>query len=342
MVNSSGTMVLRSGEEEAPSGEDTGEIDELSTTRQIVSPAPPTLEADILLAVERTVEDSAAGRDIEEAENDLAAVAVAVAVEIEPVAFADLESPRHDQNRAAFISVTVTKETRETKLGIALQESEGELEIYSISKECGLLLDSPLRAGDKVRSINNFRCSSWDPDKAMLRLKEIEGPLTIIVQNDGGDPNLVEAVVVKPSPDSKVGVGFMLMRETLAIGSINPEGLFANSVVNIGDQIISINSNPCSYLDDPVNAVTIVKNTLKNVTIVAQRQYQTGVVVSRHSFCSTTSSRRPQTPKLDDAATGHGKNKGIRIYTGCLIAAGIIATAVFAIFRGQQESEEDF
>ena len=288
-------------------------------------------------------------------------VPVAVGREIEPeiivddLEYQDVRLQEYIQSRPAFISVTVIKNTINDRLGIALREVNGELEIFSISSDgllgCGNGNDandgchihhetvSPLRPGDKLMSINNFRCSTWDPHKAIQKLKDIVGSLTIIVQHTQGNPNLVAAMVVKPTIESKVGIGFgkMTHQEYLAVGSINPDGYFANSVLNIGDRIVSINGSPCQNLE-PDNAVTVVRSSPKFVTFVALRQYMTGVVVSRHSFRSTTSSIKTTStfyrPRLV-SAIDHGSNKSFAMYI-VLIVIAFCASAFWAINRVEQ------
>lgn len=265
---------------------------------------------------------------------------IALGREIEPEIIVDLEyqAPQYPQSRPAFISVTVTKTTEEERLGIALREVNGELEIFSISDD-GLLSASPLQPGDKLMSINNFRCSTWDPHKAIQKLKDSIGSLTLIAQHHQGDPNLVAAMVVKPKEDSKVGIGFGKIDRFLAVGSINPEGYFANSVLNIGDRIVSINGSPCGRLE-PEYAVTVVRSSPSHVTFVALRQYMTGVVVSRHSFRSTCSSARSFYPGLV-SAMDHGSNRSFAMYM-VLIVLAFCATAFFAIHLLEQTEKAKF
>jgi hypothetical protein len=263
-------------------------------------------------------------------------VPVVVGVEIEPEVLVDLEyqEPRHAQNRAAFISVTVVKDSQEARLGIALREVDGTLEIFSIS-DGGLLSDSPLEAGDRLLSINNFRCGIWDPHKAIQRLKDITGTLTIIAENKQGDPNLVASMVSKRTLDTTVGIGFMKVNHTLSVGSINPDGLFANSVLNIGDRILSINNAACSHLE-PENAVLVVQNADSHVTFVALREYKRGVVVSRHSFRSTCSSARSYQSRLA-SAIDHGTDRPIPFFV-FIVALASLAIGFFVVGHFEKQA----
>jgi hypothetical protein len=281
-----------------------------------------------ILHVDSHVDININDRQLDETEQGL--VAVGKELVPEAVAVPEEHMPQHAQNRAAFISITVEKETKDTKLGIALREFDGELQIYSVA-EHGILSGAPFRPGDKLRSINNFRCSQWDPSKAMAKMKEMEGVLTIIVQHDHGDPNLVEAMVKKPRRDCKVGIGFMSLRHFLAIGSINPEGYFACSVLNVGDRVISINGNLCCQMN-PDDAVTLVKGIDDHVRFIAQRANKTGIVMSRHSFRSTASSIHSRA--IDEtrllSAIDHGSKRSYAFFAMLIIVS---FAAVYAIQR---------
>ena len=68
---------------------------------------------------------------------------------------------------------------------------------------------------------------------------------------------------------------------SLEISSINPNGLFANSVLNIRDIIISVNKNPVYTKHmTPFEIVHYLKNNCPEyVTIVTKTSHSTGVVV---------------------------------------------------------------
>ena len=292
--------------------------DDRSDSSHMLTMTPEILEIDPVV--------NNSDQQLDEAEQGLVAVGVELLPEAVAVPEESFAWPQQTQNRAAFISITVEKQSKDTKLGIALREFDGHLQIFSIA-ENGVLSGAPFRPGDTLQSINNFRCSLWDPSKAMNKLKEIEGPLTIIVQHNQGDPNLVEAMVKKPSRDCKVGIGFMSLRHFLAIGSINAEGYFACSVLNVGDRVISINGNLCCQMS-PDDAVTLVKNVDDSVRFICQRASKTGIVVSRHSFRSTASSIRTLDEPRLLSAIDHGSKRSYTFYAFLIIVAFSVVYAI--------------
>ena len=292
--------------------------DDRSDNSHMLTMTPEILEVDPVV--------NNTDQQLDEAEQGLVAVGVELLPEAVAVPEESFAWPQQTQNRAAFISITVEKQSKDTKLGIALREFDGHLQIFSIA-ENGVLSGAPFRPGDTLQSINNFRCSLWDPSKAMNKLKEIEGPLTIIVQHNQGDPNLVEAMVKKPSRDCKVGIGFMSLRHFLAIGSINAEGYFACSVLNVGDRVISINGNLCCQMS-PDDAVTLVKNVDDSVRFICQRASKTGIVVSRHSFRSTASSIRTLDEPRLLSAIDHGSKRSYTFYAFLIIVAFSVVYAI--------------
>lgn len=113
-----------------------------------------------------------------------------------------------------FISVAIHKPTVETRFGISFANPMGkELIILSISDQ-SLLRKTPLKAGCIVHLINDIPTLLYTHAMAM---------------------------VFKPTPRSALGLAFQSTGECLSLSSrIASDGLFVNSVLNEGDQVIAI------------------------------------------------------------------------------------------------------
>jgi hypothetical protein len=182
----------------------------------------------------------------------------------------------------AFTSVMLFKPSQQTKLGIRLINTDGILQVSSILSD-GILCSSPVKEGFIILSINSRRCKGWEASRALSVLKEAQGKLNIVTQNPNGDPQYVEAMVIKDSMQSTIGVTFKRTQGgKLRLGYIDPDGMLAESVLNKGDYVMAINSVPCQYLEAN-DAARLVRQAPKTVTILNKTQRSTGVVVSRIS-----------------------------------------------------------
>ena len=89
-------------------------------------------------------------------------------------------------------------------------------------------------------------------------------------------------MITKPTPDSRVGIGIQIIDGHLSVSSIDPDGLFAEGILNIGDKIVSIGDIPCSCMDS-TSAIELIRNEKSTVTIVAWTEAEAGLVVATGS-----------------------------------------------------------
>jgi C-terminal processing protease CtpA/Prc len=188
-----------------------------------------------------------------------------------------------DGSRAEFLSATVLKTTGDAMLGIGLMEhQDGTIYISRLLPE-GPLGQSPFRVGDKLLSINTKGSDYLDRVTAAALLRALEGTITIVAQNVGGDPKLVETMVEKAKPDSIVGIGLTCsIHGSLEVTKVIASGLFAHSLVSIGDRVISINKIGCNRISAR-SAVVIIRNSPRSVTFLAETHADTGVVLAASS-----------------------------------------------------------
>jgi C-terminal processing protease CtpA/Prc len=186
----------------------------------------------------------------------------------------------------SFVSVMVHKSNGDAKLGITLENSNDDDESLSIGRilDNGLLSTSPLQPGYKVFAINNIQCTNWSKKSAGEYLRCAEGNVSIVAQNPyaGSSSCYVQVMAYKSSPRASIGVSFKTHNhggESLKIGNISPESIFATSVLNSGDDVISINHVPCQHMR-PSEAVGIVKGATDAVTILAKPHFTTALVLS--------------------------------------------------------------
>ena len=137
------------------------------------------------------------------------------------------------RGRAEFISVTICKSQADMVLGISLEKNSdnGQVRVTELLPD-GIFSRSPLRVGDFVMSVNGKSCLEMEAGQVDGLLRMMTGTITIVAQNIGGNSNLVETMVEKPSPDALVGLSLRRnAREKLEICRVRADGLFAHSLL---------------------------------------------------------------------------------------------------------------
>jgi len=202
----------------------------------------------------------------------------------------------HEQNqsfferRAEFISASLIKPTAETPLGFDLTSNKNaEISISSI--EAGSLISrTPFRVGDRLLSVNNKRCYVMKVGDIVKFIASLTGDVTIVVHHVGGDPNLVESMITKPSLEHRCGLGLASAEyQHLKIANIDADGLFFQTLLNVGDHVISINGMQCAFSGAPA-AGEMISEAGKYITIKARTLMETGVVVAALSSNNSTGS----------------------------------------------------
>jgi len=192
------------------------------------------------------------------------------------------ENSRNFGSRAEFISVALIKPSVETELGLSLSGTGGGIFISGMTSS-GLIAESgaPVNVGDRLISVNNISCDRMDHKRAAKLLRRSSGTIVIVARNPkGGNVLLVESMITKPSPTHQSGIGFSSAESSqVNISNIFADGLFAQSLLSIGDEVLSINGLPCRQLN-PSAVADIVRSAEKYLTVVAKKFQGNGVVIA--------------------------------------------------------------
>jgi len=194
-----------------------------------------------------------------------------------------MTTTRKRRRRAAYLSATVIKEAKDTKLGMGIAKVRGVLQVTSLRPGC-LLADAPFQKGDKLISVNHIPCAKKSVASVAALLKNTTGVLTVVVENQDKediDPELVESMILKTTPATRTGLGVAEdnTAQQVKISSINPKGLFSESLLSRRDRILSINNTPCDHLE-PTDVAKLICSAETVVTIVARRKMDSAAVVA--------------------------------------------------------------
>jgi hypothetical protein len=220
----------------------------------------------------------------------------------------------------AYYSVMVVKPTLDMQLGIQFKEVNGMAVISHIAPGSMVATSTPLRIGLAILSINNTHCTTPQQDNEPIKdsavwgsiflfraaaseapvlresetkktvvteayrlLREAQGELVLVAQDlsDTADPNYVHASATKLDPRAPLGIVFGSSNGSLYITSVQPTGIFASSVLNPDDRVLSMNNVPCRHFTI-TDAVAFVRDeSRETISIVACRSHSTCVVVSQ-------------------------------------------------------------
>ena len=193
--------------------------------------------------------------------------------------------------KPAVICATVYKPTSNANVGITVEKVHNVLKVSSV-EDNSLFKQSPLRAGDEVVSVNRVHCELRDVAFVTSLIQRSLSTVFIVARKAGGNPNLVSVMITKPTPLSRVGIGFDNVGHSLRIATIDSSGLFAGTSLGIGDVCVSIEGISCDGLD-LISAMNLLKHSRTTVTIVAKKDHPADAGPSLISAVATLEEERP-------------------------------------------------
>ncbi|CAB9509764.1 expressed unknown protein [Seminavis robusta] len=197
--------------------------------------------------------------------------------------------------RAEFISVTFYKARRDDLLGVTFDPKAMDIRITGIVDN-SLASDSPLRVGDRVLSVDSKDCANdkMNGEGVARILQRATGNVTLVLHNAGGDADLVESMIMKSNKDEKIGLSLKADHSltSVLVSDIKDGSKFANSLLNAGDVVMTVNGNTAGHLG-PEAAADMIRTSPSRVTILAKTLRDTGVVVAQLSDRHVLNSSQP-------------------------------------------------
>ncbi|CAB9518027.1 expressed unknown protein [Seminavis robusta] len=230
------------------------------------------------------------------------------------------------QRRAEFISATISKPSKNTPIGLELIDKDDNVIISAISPG-SLTSHTPFHVGDRLLSVNTKRCYILESKDITKHLDSLEGSITIVVHNQEGDPNLVESMITKPVDESRCGLGLVSAgQRRLRVSQIDADGLFFDSLLNVGDPILSINGENCEFCD-AADAGEMIARAGRIITIKAKTLLETGVVVAAFSVNNSIGSTIP--PQVINAmnraqANEPSMNQVMGLFLSVILMIGVV------------------
>lgn len=191
------------------------------------------------------------------------------------------------------------KESKDSTVGISFRQERPD-DPVTISRNTGLFANTDLKVGMEVESINGATVDGMTRLKAISMIKEAEGQLTVVGKavKDGA-----VAVVFKETRDQKCGISFKqdVRSHPVTVSNIGQDGLFANTDLKVGMQVMSVNNVVVEDLDKS-QAISLLKVAEGKVVVV-------GGAPPKNSALSSSGSNGVVPPPGVGAGGQWGKNK---------------------------------
>jgi predicted metalloprotease with PDZ domain len=168
----------------------------------------------------------------------------------------------------AVITGTVTKDTKEDKVGIAFTQATNEAPlIIKLIREESLFSHTELQPGLLVISVCGIDVVGQTAKDAADLLRNAEGEVTVVAANVKRG---VVATADKETADQSVGVSMKKDTKSgvVVISQVVDGGLFDETGLAKGMSVVAINGYPCPSTTK--DAIMIIKETVGKLSIVAE------------------------------------------------------------------------
>ncbi|CAJ1965369.1 unnamed protein product [Cylindrotheca closterium] len=208
---------------------------------------------------------------------------------------------------------TVFKESKDQTVGIAFKQEHPDHPV-TISRNTGLFANTDLKVGMEVESINGVSIDGFTRLKAIGFIKEAEGQVTVVGKAVKGG---AVAVVFKESKDQKCGITFKqdVPTEPVTVSKIGEDGLFANSDLKVGMEVISVNNIAVDDMDKH-QAIALLKDAEGKIVVVG------APATNRPKKAAASTGATP--PPGVEAGGEWGKNKFMGEQTKMLMCFGCL------------------
>ena len=177
------------------------------------------------------------------------------------------------------------KDTIMEDIGLVLEpRTKGGVHVAVIRQESPFL-GGNIQPGDHVIAINHILCA----DYSLERVRELieasvqnkDKKVSICVHNPRGDSSLVSSSIVKPQPDTKVGITLRRRNDVIRIKEMSEHSLFADTLMTPQQRCRSINGVPCDHMTAH-SASALIGYATSRVTIVSEIQECCAVSIGVH------------------------------------------------------------
>jgi C-terminal processing protease CtpA/Prc len=149
---------------------------------------------------------------------------------------------------ARSATAVALKPDASTKLGFTYKMYPDQIVIASV-KEGSIFDGTPLKEGNEIISINGTEVKGMDKEGFRSLLTNLpEGNVTIVM-NEVVPLTILRVSAIKPEPTSKLGFTYKYIGNKIVVASVKDDGIFADTELKKGQEIVSINSKRVAGLN---------------------------------------------------------------------------------------------
>lgn len=170
------------------------------------------------------------------------------------------------------VFASVTKATKEDPVGLTLNYYDGGRILVRNVDAGGCFAGTDLKAGSLLVSVNDTPVKGLSTMQCMELFTEAEGELNVSAEDVG----LHVAMVYKETKTSKVGIGLKDREGMIIISSIADDSMFANTDIEMGQQLVAVNGTSCIGLMK--NQAIVLFKELEGLTVMTK---EVGIVAAK-------------------------------------------------------------
>ena len=144
--------------------------------------------------------------------------------------------------QSEYITISIFKLRPRSYTGISFTEDEHNVVRVKDILESSPFQTTPLKSGDAVVSVNQFKVTSANLAERLLKTLDLW--VTLIIHRTCGTSNYVSTILKKHVPDQRLGIHFTKSpNRPVCIANLDTRGVLAHtSVLQVGDAVHMINS----------------------------------------------------------------------------------------------------
>jgi S1-C subfamily serine protease len=139
-----------------------------------------------------------------------------------------------------ILRIAAIKPEPTSKLGFTYKYIGNKIVVASV-KDDGIFADTELKKGQEIVSINSKRVAGLNKDQFRGLLQSLPQGKIIISVKDIIEFSIMKIETTKPTADSKLGFMYKVLDDGIVVASVNDSGIFANTALSKGMEIVSIN-----------------------------------------------------------------------------------------------------
>jgi len=161
------------------------------------------------------------------------------------VTFIVVDKPKKWSKLGTQLTCTAVKETDDTKLGFTYKVLKDGAVVESVG-EYGIFASTDLAQGQEIISVNGIPVAGMDRMEFRELLSGLKaGEVTIVVLDKSSKWNtkgeLIVVAAQKETDTTKLGFTYKVLKNSILIESVKPDGIFGSTELAKGQEIMSIN-----------------------------------------------------------------------------------------------------